>query len=109
LRVTSGNRPNGMPVTSGRVPEGATRVEQVVELVARAVKGPRPQSSPARTIACPIANASGAPTFRCAPTLGGGRWRLTTRAMRGSTVIARHVGVVRVTLVATGSADPVTG
>lgn len=109
LRATVGDSPNGMPVTSGRVPDGATRVEQIVELVMPVAKSPWRQSVRARTVACPITTTSGVRTFRCAPTLAGGRWRLTTRAMNGSTVIARQIRVVRVTPVPTRSAEAVTG
>jgi hypothetical protein len=109
LRATVRFSPDGMPVTSGRVPAGATRVEQIVELVMPVAKSPWRQSSRARTVACPITTTSGIRTFRCAPTLAGGRWRLTTRAMNGSTVIARQVRVVRVTPVPTRSPEVVTG
>jgi len=90
------------------VPAGLTRVLQGATLL-----GASERAGLARTrlIRCPITTRGAVRTFRCAPRLAAGRWRLTTRALAGSTVIAMHMQVVRVTprAPARGAGAAVTG
>lgn len=89
LKVKTGTSRNGAAVTSGVVPDSATRVVQTVaQIGARRAK--------TRTVRCSITRADGVRTFRCRVTLAAGRWRLTTKAMAGSVVVAQSVRKVTV-------------
>lgn len=85
--------------STGVVPAGATRVVQTAiggaSSTARAFFDAWPTTR-AQT-SCPISTTSGRSTFRCTLHLAPGRWTVTTRALSGSTTIARSVSTVRVT------------
>ena len=85
--------------STGVVPAGATRVVQTATGGA---------SSTARTFfgawataraqtSCPISTRNGRSTFSCTLRLAPGRWTVTTRALSGSTTVAKAVSRVRVT------------
>ena len=97
--VTDPGASPGPLLITGRVPRRATRVVLGATQVGESTASRRTRSAMARTQAmrCPITRSEQVRTFRCAPRLPAGRWRLTTRAIAGSVVIAQQLQVVRVT------------
>jgi hypothetical protein len=79
-------------ITTGTVPEGATRVVQVA--TRQVVRGARARTRIVRD--CVITTRAGERTYRCELRLPAGRWSVSTEARKGSTVLAKSVR--RVTL-----------
>jgi len=83
---------------SGSVPDGADRV---VALATRGATGAErllfAAGETARvTTRCAIASGTNGRTFTCKLRLGAGRWTIMTKAMAGSTTLARAVSRMRV-------------
>ena len=89
---TSPSRARGRRVlTSGVVPDGATRVIQIATggstAMARMAFGAHAN---ARVVtSCPIRTSGAQRVFTCTAHLGAGRWTLTTQARAGSVVLAQ--------------------
>jgi hypothetical protein len=89
-------------ISTGRSPAGATRVVQTAtgeaSSTAHAFFGAwataRAQTS------CPISTTSGRSTFTCTLHLAPGRWTVTTKALSGSSLLARSTARLRVKAVA---------
>ena len=79
-------------ITTGTVPEGATRVVQVA--TRQVVRGARARTRIVRD--CVITTRDGQRTYRCELRLPAGRWSVSTEARKGSAVLAKSVR--RVTL-----------
>jgi hypothetical protein len=81
--------------TSGRVPEGATRVVQIAN-GGRSQMALGAHTSARVTTTCKITTTGSTRTYTCKARLGGGKWTLTTQAKAGARVIAQSVKHVRV-------------
>ena len=98
VRQAEPRQQGGAVVTSGIVPDGATRVVQLATGGIAPLTGMAFAEHSAKRvrIACPISAKDGTRRYTCAMRLGAGRWTLTTQAMAGPTVIAQTVTRVRV-------------